>query len=73
MSEQINELTKLTSIATDLSLSRELRVKAIEQIGRIGSHEALLALLDIVANEGLVRDDRTLALKQAGQIIKSSH
>jgi len=72
MSEQLNELKKLTAIATDLELPNELRGKAAEQLGRIGSHEALLALLDLVANEGLIRNERTHALKQAGQILKSS-
>jgi hypothetical protein len=72
MSEQPNELKKLTTIATDLELSVELRTKAIELIGNIGSHEALLALLGLVANEKLVLEERDLALKQARGIIKSS-
>jgi len=38
----------------------------------MGSHEALLALLDLVANEKLIVDERDLALKQARRIIKSS-
>ncbi len=72
MSEQPNELKKLTAIATDLQLAGELRTKAIELIGNMGSHEALLALLDLVANEKLIVDERDLALKQARRIIKSS-
>jgi len=72
MSEQPNELKKLTTIATDLELSVELRTKAIELIGNIGSHEALLALLGLAANEKLVLEERDLALKQARGIIKSS-
>ena len=72
MSEQPNELKKLTTIATDLELSVELRTKAIELIGNIGSHEALLALLDLAANEKLIVEERDLALKQARRIIKSS-
>ena len=72
MSEQPNELKKLTTIATDLELSVELRTKAIELIGNIGSHEALLALLGLAANEKLVVEERDLALKQARGIIKSS-
>ncbi len=73
MSEQANELQKLVTIASDLGLPAELRVKSIEQVGMMGTHEALRALLDIAANENLVRKERELALKQAGAIIKSSH
>ncbi len=57
MSEYPNELKKLIAIATDLELSAELRTKAIEQLGSIGTHQALLALLDLVANEKLVRSE----------------
>lgn len=73
MSQQANELQKLTTIAVDLGLSAELRVKAIELLGRIGTHEALCALLDLAANEELIREERELALKQAGIIVKSGH
>ncbi len=73
MSEQTNELQKLVAIASDLELPAELRVKAIEQVGMMGTHEALRALLDIAANENLLRKERELALKQAGAIIKSSN
>ncbi len=73
MSEQItNELKKLTAIATDLELSSELRTQATKVMGNIGTHEALLALLDLAANERLNPDERDLALKQARGIIKSS-
>ena len=73
MSEQTNELQKLVAIASDLGLPAELRVKATEQLGMMGTHEALRALLDIAANEKLIRKERELALKQAGAIIKSGH
>jgi HEAT repeat protein len=73
MSEQTNELQKLVSIASDLELSSELRVKAIDLLGKIGSHEALQALLEIAANEKLIREERELAHKQAGAIIKAGH
>jgi len=71
MAEKPNELTKLVTIATDLQLAAELRTKAIEQIGSLGTHEALLALLDLVANTGSVRAERELALKYAREIVKS--
>ncbi len=71
MSEQPNQLKKLNAIATDLDISAELRIKAIELLGKIGTHEALLALLELAGNEGLIREERDLALKHAREIIKS--
>ena len=73
MPEQHDELKKLAAIAADLDLSAGLRTKAIERLGRIGTHEALLALLDLAANEKLIKGERDLALKQAREIIKSGH
>jgi hypothetical protein len=71
MPEQItNELKKLSAIATDLELSGELRADAVKSIGSVGTHEALLALLELVANEKLNPDERDRALKQAREIIK---
>ena len=71
MPEQPEELKKLVAVATDLGLSADLRTKAVGLIGNIGSHEALVALLELVANEKLTKKERELALKQAGEIIKS--
>ena len=71
MSEQANQLKKLNAIATDLELSSELRIKALELLSKIGTHEALLALLELAGNERLIREERDLALKQAREIIKS--
>ena len=65
MAERPEELKKLTTIATDLELSAELRIKAMEMLGNIGTHQALLALLELAANEELIRDERDFALKQA--------
>ena len=73
MAERSNELKKLAAIATDLELASELRLKAIELLGKIGTHDALLVLLELVATEKLIRKERELALKQAREIIKSSH
>ena len=73
MAEKPNELTKLVAIATDLELSAELRTKAIDLLGKIGTHEALLALLDLAANSDLIREERDLTLKHAREIIKSGH
>ena len=73
MPEQVNELKKLTAIATDLGLSAKLRTKAIELLGNTGTYEALLALLELAANEKLIKQERELALKQAREIIRSGH
>ena len=70
MAEQTDELKKLGAVATDLELSSELRTKAIKLMGNISTHKALLALLDLVANERLTKKEREFALKQAGEIIK---
>jgi len=71
MSEQPDELKKLAAIAVDLGLSAGMRIKAMEQLGNIGSHEALLVLLDLAANDKLFNKERELALKQAREIIKA--
>ena len=72
MAEQSDELTKLVTVASDMGFSAELRTKAIKQIGNIYTREALLALLELAANEGLVKKERELALKYAREIIRSS-
>ena len=69
--EDTDRLQKLVSIATDLTISGEIRTQAIVQLGRIGTHEALLALLDMVGNESLTWEERMRALKQAERILKS--
>jgi len=73
MPEQTDELKKLITIASDLKLAAELRTKAIELVGNIGTHDALLALLEIAANEKLVPKERDLALKYAREVIKAGH
>ena len=73
MSEQVtNELKKLSAIAVDMDLSSNLRTNAVKSIGNIGTHEALLTLLELDANEKLNPNERELALKQAKNIIKSA-
>ena len=73
MSEQVtNEIKKLSAIATDMDLSSNLRTNAVKSIGNIGTHEALLTLLELAANEKLNTDERDLALKQARNIIRSA-
>ena len=71
MAEQSNELKKLATIAADLGLSAPLRIKSIELIGSIGTHDALLVLLDLAANRELIKEERDIALQHASEIIKS--
>ena len=71
MTEQSEELKKLVSVATDMVLSTKLRSKSIELIGNIGTHQALLALLELAANEQLTKNERELSLKYAKTIVKS--
>lgn len=71
MNEHPEELKKLSAIATDLEFNADLRTKAIEQLGNVSSHDALLALLDLAANEKLTVKEREIAIKQALKIIKS--
>jgi len=72
MSEKPEELKKLAAIAADMQLPAKLRANAIEQFGNMASHEALLVLLELAANEGLPTKERDLALKQARGIIKKT-
>jgi hypothetical protein len=72
MNEHPEELKKLSAIATDLEFNADLRAKAIEQLGNVSSHESLLALLDLAANEKLTVKEREIAIKQALKIIKAS-
>ena len=72
MAEKSEELRKLVTIAGDMKLPADLRIKAIEQLGNIATHEALLTLLELAGNEGLITKERDLALKQAREIIKKT-
>ena len=70
---QVDEIEKLKGIATDSALSSALRVKAIEALGDLGTHQALLGLLDIAANQETVLEERDLALRMSREIIKLGH
>ena len=70
MSEKPDELKKLEAIAVDMELAGKMRAQAIDQLGEIGTHEALLILLGLAANEKLNIDDRDRALKQAREIVR---
>jgi hypothetical protein len=64
------ELKKLAKIATDMQFDQKMRTTAIKQLGDMSSHEALLVLLNLAANERLNTNERDLALKQARNIVK---
>ena len=68
--KKFDELKKLANIATDMELASKLRTQAIDQLGEIGTHEALLVLLNLAANDKLNIDERDRALKRAREIIK---
>ena len=65
-----DELKKLASIASDMELSVKMRGQAIDQLGEMATHESLLILLSLAANDRLSIDDRDRALKQARNIVK---
>ena len=66
-----DEIKKLINIANDSEFSSGMRIQAIKTIGNIGNREALLALLELVANESLIKKERELALKCVQDIVKS--
>jgi hypothetical protein len=65
-----DELKKLSNIATDMQMSAKMRTQAINTLGDMASHESLLALLNLAANDRLNIDERDLALKRARDIVK---
>ncbi|MEE8318902.1 MAG: hypothetical protein V3R92_03380 [Dehalococcoidales bacterium] len=70
MAEIPEELRKLAGIAADLKLPADLRTRAIEQLGIASTHDALIALLELAANEALLTKERDLALKKARDVVK---
>ncbi|MFH1647256.1 MAG: hypothetical protein ABID71_06205 [Chloroflexota bacterium] len=67
---RVDELKKLASIATDMQLSTKMRNQAVNQLGEMASHESLLVLLNLAANDRLNVEERDLALKKARDIVK---
>ena len=65
-----DELRKLAAIATDMQMAGKIRSQAINQLGDMASHESLLVLLNLVANDKLNVEERDLALKRAREIVK---
>jgi hypothetical protein len=69
-SNKYDELKKMANIATDLQLSAKMRIQSIGLLGDMATHESLLVLLNLAANDKLPIDERDLALKRAREIIK---
>lgn len=65
-----DELKKLAGIATDMQMAGRMRIQAINQLGEMASHESLLVLLNLAANDRLNIDERELALKRAQSIVR---
>jgi hypothetical protein len=65
-----DELKKMANIATDLQISNKMRIQAINLLGDMATHESLLVLLNLAANDKLSIDERDLAIKRAREIIK---
>ncbi|MBN1160956.1 MAG: hypothetical protein JXA17_03300 [Dehalococcoidales bacterium] len=65
-----DELKKMANIATDLQISNKMRIQAINLLGDMATHESLLVLLNLAANDKLNVDERDLAIKRAREIIK---
>jgi len=70
-SEKVEELKKLAKAATDMSISAEARTRIIELLGKIGTCQAMLILLDLARNEKLSLSERDLARNLASRIMKS--
>jgi hypothetical protein len=68
-----SELKKLADIATDMQLDKKIRAQAINLLGATASHDALLVLLTLAANDKNTTEDRDLALKKAREIVKKGY
>jgi hypothetical protein len=68
--EKIDELKKMGNIASDLQMDVKMRTQAINILGEMASHESLLVLLNLAANDKLNIPERDLALKKARDIVK---
>ena len=65
-----DELKKMANIATDLQISSKMRIQAINLLGDMATHESLLVLLNLAANDKLPVEERDLGLKRAREIVK---
>jgi hypothetical protein len=67
---KMDELKKMGNIASDLQMDQKMRIQAINVLGDMASHESLVALLNLAANDKLNIPERDLALKRAREIVK---
>ena len=65
-----DELKKLANIAADMDMAGKLRSQAIDRLGDMATHESLIILLNLAANDKLGIDERELALKRSREIVK---
>jgi len=68
----VGELKKLSDIATDMQLDKKMRNQAITQLAQMDTHESLLILLHLAANDKLPTDERDLAVKKARDLVKKA-
>jgi hypothetical protein len=68
--KKLDELKKLANIATDMEFAGKMRTQAVDLLGDMASHESLLVLLNLAANDKLNIDERDHALKRAREIVK---
>lgn len=68
--KKVDEIKKLAAIATDLELAGKMRTQAMDLLAEMATHESLLVLLNLAANDKLNIDEREHALKRAREIVK---
>jgi hypothetical protein len=72
-SERSDELKDLVVAATNLNFPVKLRTDAVESIAAMGTHDALLALLEMAGNDQLSKKERELIIKLASNLIKAGY
>ena len=60
----------MAAIAADFQMDEKMRIQAINVLGDMASHDSLLVLLNLAANDRLNIRERDLALKRAREIVK---
>ncbi len=69
--ERSDELKDLVAAATNLNFPMKLRTNATESIAAMGTHEALLALLEMAGNDQLSKKERELVITYCSSLIKA--
>lgn len=69
--ERSDELKDLVAAATNLNFPMKLRTNATESIAAMGTHEALLALLEMAGNDQLSKKERELVIKYCSNLVKA--